>query len=536
MGRSSLHIQRRTNQQIQTTRNNMSVSFKVTLSNGEEQETRRFQVDKEVAGSLVYLKQKIAAIFPELRRSEPVLSWVDEDGDEVVVTSDEELQVALTALTGPVYKLKAKVADKANDEGHPGMARRGQAHHHGVVCDGCDGPVVGPRHKCLVCPDYDLCATCEARGLHAHHKMIRLPAPCKRVAPRCHLARQVNPILGDPNIQVLANLFGGRPWVNGCQGMRPAMPATNNQAMPAEPKDTKPETEKITEAKKTECGELRKPATTTDQTSSNANGLPGILADLTPLLGPMQAERLSQFLRNISAPQENQEPEERVAKEKQPEQQLQEQLGQLGQLGQLVQLGGLISTFLWPAAVEAAFPLLEALSKAGQEHLAKSDQDGQEQPRKGENQETEEQVPAQVKEAEEKGKKDVEPEKEKEMETQDDTKEDSDFEVIPEVSQKTSIYPTLPSEEQIRLWKTNPRQPENKDGKEVAEKMDSNTHTSAEDMKDNEKEDKVEAALKTMQAMGFSDDGGWLSSLLRAKSGDVGKVLDTIKPSVLDRY
>merc|ERR1712107_846833 len=110
------------------------------------------------------------------------------------------------------------------------------------------------------------------------------------------------------------------------------------------------------------------------------------------------------------------------------------------------------------------------------------------------------------------------------------TKEDSDFEVIPEVSQKTSIYPTLPSEEQIRLWKTNPRQPENKDGEEVAEKMDSNTNTSAEDMKDNEKEDKVEAALKTMQAMGFSDDGGWLSSLLRAKSGDVGKVLDTIQP------
>merc|ERR1712107_444855 len=262
------------------------------------------------------------------------------------------------------------------------------------VCDGCDGPVVGPRYKCLVCPDYDLCATCEARGLHAHHKMIRLPAPCKRVAPRCHLARQVNPILGDPNIRMLANLFGGRPWVNGCQGMSPAMPATKNQAMPAEPKDTKPaekkpETEKVPEAKKTECGGPSKPATTTeadhkpDQTSSNANRLPGILADLTPLLGPMQAEQLSQFLRNISAPQQNQEPEKREAKEKQPEHQLQEQLGQLVQLGQL---GGLISTFLGPAAVEAAFPLLEALTKAGQDHLAKAGLDGQEQPRKGENQ------------------------------------------------------------------------------------------------------------------------------------------------------
>merc|ERR1711994_577283 len=192
----------------------------------------------------------------------------------------------------------------------------------------------------------------------------------------------------------------------------------------------------------------------------------------------------------------------------QPEQQLQEQLGQLGQLGEL---GGLISTFLGPAAVEAAFPLLEALTKAGQ--------DGQEQPRKGDNQATEEQVPAQEREAEE-----------KEMKTQDDLKEDSDFEVIPEVSPKTSICPTLPSEEQTRLWKTNLTQPETKDGKETAEKMDSNAQTSTEDMKDNEKEDKVEAALKTMQAMGFSDDGGWLSNLLRAKSGDVGKVLDTIQP------
>merc|ERR1712213_254114 len=139
--------------------------------------------------------------------------------------------------------------------------------------------------------------------------------------------RQVNPLLGDPNIQMLANLFGERPWVNGCQGMRPAMPTTKNQARKAEPMDTKPaekkpQTEKIAEAKKTECGEPSKPATTTehrtDQTSADANRLPGIFADLTPLLGPLQAEQLSQFLRNFSAPQQNQEPEKKEAKEKQP--------------------------------------------------------------------------------------------------------------------------------------------------------------------------------------------------------------------------
>merc|ERR1712211_86113 len=392
MGRSLLHIQRKTNQQTQTKSYNMSVSFKVTLSKGEEQETRRFQVDKEVAGSLVYLKQKIAAIFPEFRRSEPVLSWVDEDGDEVVVTSDEELQVALTALTGPVYKLKAKVAGKANDEGHPGMARGGQAHHHGVVCDGCDGPVAGPRYKGLVCPDYDLCATCETRGLHAHHKMIGCLLLAREL-PQGAILQDRSTLFWVIQTYRCSPIF----LVKGGQGMRPAMPTTKNQARKAEPMDTKPaekkpQTEKIAEAKKTECGEPSKPATTTehrtDQTSADANRLPGIFADLTPLLGPFQAEQLSQFLRNFSAPQQNQEPEKKEAKEKQPEQQLQEQLGQLDQLGQLGQLGSLISTFLGPAAVEAAFPLLEALTKAGQDHLAKAGHDGQEQPKQIDNQAT----------------------------------------------------------------------------------------------------------------------------------------------------
>ena len=50
--------------------------------------------------------------------------------------------------------------------------------------------------------------------------------------------------------------------------------------------------------------------------------------------------------------------------------------------------------------------------------------------------------------------------------------------------------------------------------------------------KQNDAEDpKVAGALAQMQAMGFSDDGGWLSNLLKAKSGDVGKVLDTIQPA-----
>lgn len=42
--------------------------------------------------------------------------------------------------------------------------------HRNVFCDNCHDQVVGIRHKCLDCPDYDLCSSCIAQpGLLATH-------------------------------------------------------------------------------------------------------------------------------------------------------------------------------------------------------------------------------------------------------------------------------------------------------------------------------------------------------------------------------
>ena len=38
-----------------------------------------------------------------------ISSWVDSDGDEVTIASDDELVIALTEMTGPVYKINISI-------------------------------------------------------------------------------------------------------------------------------------------------------------------------------------------------------------------------------------------------------------------------------------------------------------------------------------------------------------------------------------------------------------------------------------------
>ena len=297
-----------------------------------------------------------------------------------------------------------------------------------------------------------------------------------------------NQTLGMPG--VFAEFLATRPWAKGCQMKSPA---TANEK-PADKTEQKESSETNNEEAK---GEASKPTTSTS--NDNPSSLPGFLADLTPLLGPIQAEQLSQLLTSIQGSQ------------------LQEQLPQLG---------GLISTFLGPAALEAIFPLLEALANAQSVQSRKQESDTDQK-------KTEEG-------SLEKGSvsKNTEAEKEKleDMENLDEEKVYSDFEVIPPSSAHSSIYPTLPTEEQARLWKTNPMDSTNSDedvqGPEDKESTESVTIADKKmDDQDGAEDPKVAGALSQMKVMGFSDEGGWLSNLLKAKSGDVGKVLDAIQPN-----
>jgi len=48
--------------------------------------------------------------------------------------------------------------------------------HSGIKCDGCGAnPIVGARYKCSVCVNYDLCPECEVKGVHPPaHPMIKI--------------------------------------------------------------------------------------------------------------------------------------------------------------------------------------------------------------------------------------------------------------------------------------------------------------------------------------------------------------------------
>ncbi|XP_043559061.1 sequestosome-1 [Chiloscyllium plagiosum] len=96
----------------------------------------------------------------------------DEEGDMIAFSSDEELMMALSFLKEGTFYIYIK----EKKECRHGQEKAG-AIHPNVVCDACNGPVIGPRYKCTVCPDYDLCGGCKGKGFHNEHEMLLLQTP-----------------------------------------------------------------------------------------------------------------------------------------------------------------------------------------------------------------------------------------------------------------------------------------------------------------------------------------------------------------------
>ncbi|KAF6725515.1 Sequestosome-1 [Oryzias melastigma] len=176
----------------------MSVTVKAYLLGKDEQvkEIRRFPVDQDVSCSFEYLSKKTAAVFSNLKNSSFSLFYKDEDGDLVAFSSDDELMMGLGCMKDSTFRLFIKEKKEHRRDfplhalppfmfgpppphGGPHAPPHGPppALHPNVTCDGCEGPVVGMRFKCSVCPDYDLCSTCQAQGKHTEHALLPIWHP-----------------------------------------------------------------------------------------------------------------------------------------------------------------------------------------------------------------------------------------------------------------------------------------------------------------------------------------------------------------------
>merc|ERR1712107_668420 len=70
------------------------------------------------------------------------------------------------------YKREKQPTEDDSESRHvnPRCARLGghkKPIHH-ATCDECQQTIIGVRYKCLVCPDFDLCETCEVNNSHPH--------------------------------------------------------------------------------------------------------------------------------------------------------------------------------------------------------------------------------------------------------------------------------------------------------------------------------------------------------------------------------
>ncbi|MEE6478574.1 hypothetical protein FKM82_011878 [Ascaphus truei] len=167
----------------------MSVTVKAYLLGKDEshREIRRFPLEQPggstgnaaPGSSCELLSKKVTEVFQGLKGGTFQMFYRDEEGDLVAFSTDQELNMALAMLTEGVFRvyIKERRECKREHRSHCSQDNAPNMTHPNVICDGCEGPVVGNRFKCLICPDYDLCSACEEKGVHKEHNMIMFPTP-----------------------------------------------------------------------------------------------------------------------------------------------------------------------------------------------------------------------------------------------------------------------------------------------------------------------------------------------------------------------
>jgi len=499
-----------------------NVSFKVFLKKSEEQEVRRFVIDKNVSTSYDYLVEKLRVVFPQIQGSLFTVGWTDEDGDHVTINSDEELIIALTEMAGPLYKLTVTVKKPVMKEtgGAAGGIEAEEIVHQGVTCDGCDQHnITGPRYKCVVCDDYDLCGSCEAAGRHPGHNMMKMTTPrnvfphrlFKRIQKLQEKAekktgnekwneklekdmKQVEDQLKNINVQCGMSAppqqcfgFGprGRSLFRGGRGgmgrggwaaAGPAWEAMMRGWTGEQQPTTSQEKKKDEEHQKTHAESVAAAHEAAKEAHERAHSA----AQAASAASAAQAASAAFAFPPLS-----------------------------GSEDYLQNVGSFVAAALDPLGIDVKIDIetpegRKSCHVSRQTSSASAEASTSQEPEKETKEETKEKEDAvEKKEETEPARKSVTSSDDEEEWTVLNDKKEAEADKKEDNGQGTSLYPKLAENPPAEI----PSAP-------VASHPDP----------------KIQVALQAMMNMGFSNEGGWLSSLLEAKNGDIGKVLDILQP------
>ncbi|XP_005503463.2 sequestosome-1 isoform X6 [Columba livia] len=203
-----------------------ALTVKAYLLGKEEaaREIRRFSLPPPARYQAIH--DRVAELFQGLLRAGPPpafrMHYKDEDGDLIAFSTDEELEMAMPYVQDGIFRVYVKEKKECRREHRSQCSQEPPRDmvHPNVICDGCEGAVVGTRFKCTVCPDYDLCSTCEGKGIHKEHNMVMFQSPL------------LNPFEWLPRGRWLRKMRHGVPpfpWMH-CWGYPgPAAPCPNSE-------------------------------------------------------------------------------------------------------------------------------------------------------------------------------------------------------------------------------------------------------------------------------------------------------------------
>ncbi|GFQ86922.1 sequestosome-1 [Trichonephila clavata] len=164
---------------------------------GAVTQIRRLALGSDIVSSYPLLKERIKDLL-QLESTDLELKWKDSENDLILMSSDGELAQAIANAEDGLLKLYASEKKSESKKDKPNM--KGEEHPL-VFCDGCEQNIFGARYKCLQCKNFDLCSFCNYNNKHPHHDMIKL-------AHNAHVPREWA-YLGSRRLW--RSMFGGCP-------------------------------------------------------------------------------------------------------------------------------------------------------------------------------------------------------------------------------------------------------------------------------------------------------------------------------------